>query len=90
MVISYAAYLQTAAWRERAAEAKRRAGGTCALCPSTLELEAHHRTYARVGHELPTDLVVLCNRCHRRHHGTFDECWERQLMLPFVDLSEAA
>jgi 5-methylcytosine-specific restriction endonuclease McrA len=90
MVISYTEYLATPQWRAKALEAKQRAGWLCALCPSGEELETHHRTYARVGRERPEDLIVLCGRCHRRHHGTYDDCLQRQLMLPFVELPKAA
>jgi hypothetical protein len=87
-ILSYTDYLQTDAWKERARAAKDRAGWRCAVCPSGVNLEAHHRTYERVGCELPEDLVVLCGWCHRRHHGTYEECRDRQLMLPFVVLKE--
>ena len=82
-MISYADYLRTPQWQARARAAKERAG-ECALCPATTSLEVHHRTYVRIGCEHPRDLVVLCSRCHRRHHGTFDECMERQMCLPMV------
>lgn len=64
----YRAYLQTPAWRERADAAKARAGWECALCTSSEHLNVHHRTYERLGAERPEDLVVLCRRCHQRHH----------------------
>ncbi len=38
-------------------------------CPAVSELQVHHRTYARLGHEGPGDLIVLC----RRHHTLHDE-----------------
>lgn len=80
---TYHEYLQSDAWRAVSRAAKERAGWMCALCESSEDLETHHRTYARLGQagELD-DLVVLCGRCHRRHHGTFDECADRQLRLP--------
>jgi len=34
------------------------------------QLEVHHRTYARRGYELDTDLVALCWGCHE---DTWDE-----------------
>jgi 5-methylcytosine-specific restriction endonuclease McrA len=43
----------------------------------------HHRTYARIGSEDPMDLVVLCSRCHRKHHDTLRATVQRQLKLPF-------
>ena len=94
MVIRYVEYLDSLnspEWRDKARAAKARAGWQCMLCPSTKELEAHHRTYVRLKNELLSDLVVLCDSCHRKHHGTFDECRERQLLLPYRDdLPEAA
>lgn len=70
--VDYDAYLRSAAWRRRADRAKRRAGWRCQLCNTPAwesVLDAHHRTYDRLGLELPDDLIVLCRRCHRRHHG---------------------
>jgi 5-methylcytosine-specific restriction endonuclease McrA len=88
-MIDYATYISSVEWRLKAHDAKRRAGWVCMLCEATTALEVHHRTYARLGRELPTDLVVLCWRCHRRHHATLgapraaETCCE-QLMLPFT------
>ena len=31
-------------------------------------LEAHHRTYERVGFEWPGDVIALCHDCHHDHH----------------------
>jgi hypothetical protein len=65
----YREYLQTSEWRERADAVKARFGGRCALCNGTDWLEAHHRTYERVFHELPEDLTALCADCHRAYHA---------------------
>jgi 5-methylcytosine-specific restriction endonuclease McrA len=89
-MMTYQEYLRSEDWHARAHAAKERAGWECALCPATIGLETHHRTYARLGHEDPRDLFVLCGRCHRRHHGTFDECVERQLLLPHVGFAATA
>jgi len=64
----YLAYLQTRQWEMIAEAAKQAANYECALCMSDAHLNVHHRTYDRVGAELPTDLVVLCGACHKRHH----------------------
>lgn len=82
--MDYAEYLTTPHWKRLAYEAKERAHWQCALCSSSDRLEAHHRTYVRLGKELVTDLVVLCWRCHSRFHGTFEEIAERQLVLPYI------
>ena len=64
----YLQYLQTPEWRQRADAVKERFGGRCALCNSDKNLEAHHRTYERVGTELPDDLTALCADCHGTYH----------------------
>jgi hypothetical protein len=66
--VDYHAYLRSAAWQRRAAACKRRARWRCALCNTVGPLNAHHRTYERLGFELPSDLIALCRYCHARHH----------------------
>ncbi len=68
--MNYADYLQTPHWQKVRVDALKRAKGRCSLCDSKVRLDVHHRTYARRGHENPEDVIVLCNRCHGRHHGT--------------------
>jgi hypothetical protein len=70
----YATYLQSAEWRQRADAAKARFGNRCALCNAERPLQAHHRTYERVGNELPDDLIALCADCHDGFHR-----WRRGL-----------
>jgi hypothetical protein len=73
----YRRYLQTPEWRERADATKARFAGHCALCNAADGLEAHHRTYDRVGRELPEDLTALCSDCHRAYHQ-----WRTGTMQP--------
>jgi len=62
---NYHEYIKSAEWKARADAAKTRAGHACQVCNErNCQLEAHHRTYARLGRELPDDLTVLCNDCH--------------------------
>ena len=65
---SYQEYLQSDHWKQFAADAKERAGNRCQLCNSDGELHTHHRTYDRLGEELPEDVVVLCADCHAKFH----------------------
>lgn len=60
----YQDYLTTGRWRELASDTKARAGGRCQVCNSPDNLETHHRTYERLGAELPGDLICLCRECH--------------------------
>ena len=64
----YRKYLNSVNWMETKALAKKRAGYRCQLCGSTKYLQVHHNNYSNLGHEEPTDLVVLCRSCHARHH----------------------
>jgi hypothetical protein len=64
----YADYLKTEHWQDMRRIALDRTGHKCALCASTSSLHVHHNTYERRGHELPTDLTVLCKSCHFRFH----------------------
>lgn len=65
---SYKEYLRSPEWREKAAEARARAGGRCQVCNTNADLQVHHRTYERLRDELPEDLTVLCHACHEVFH----------------------
>ena len=64
----YATYIQSEEWRARAEDAKARAGYRCRVCNSSRDLNAHHRTYERLGNEDPEDITVLCHSCHELFH----------------------
>jgi hypothetical protein len=65
---NYYTYLRSPQWKRKANAAKKRAGYRCQICnhgrDEGARLEAHHRTYARLGHEKPEDITVLCSDCH--------------------------
>ena len=68
----YHTYIQSAEWKATAAAAKEAAGWRCQICnrPSTaVTLDAHHRTYERLGHERPEDITVLCRDCHELYES---------------------
>jgi len=65
----YHAYLRSPEWKERRIAALRYWGYACALnARHRGQLEVHHRCYDRLGAETPTDVIVLCARCHRLFH----------------------
>lgn len=64
----YLAYLNSPTWRHTRNEALKRAHYTCKRCGSRRDLNVHHRSYERLGRELPSDLEVLCFGCHNEHH----------------------
>lgn len=66
--VRYREYIQSTTWRKKAEEAKARAGNRCQVCNRSraeVQLEAHHRTYERLGNELSEDITVLCRDCHQ-------------------------
>lgn len=64
----YAKYLASGNWAVVKLAAKRRAKWRCQVCSSKYGLEVHHNTYARLGNEEASDLLVLCRKCHRLYH----------------------
>jgi 5-methylcytosine-specific restriction endonuclease McrA len=68
--MNYHDYIASRSWRQspaRLAELEA-AGFRCRVCNddgSLSAIEVHHRTYANLGHELPSDLTTLCRDCHR-------------------------
>ena len=70
--MSYIEYLRSPEWKAKSAEALAKAHHCCHKCAEKIGLEVHHRTYERLGCELPEDLVVLCARHHdgEPRHGT--------------------
>ena len=63
--MDYQAYLHSGVWKARSAEAIRKAKYRCAQCGNIGRLQCHHLTYTRLGNELSSDIVVLCDKCHR-------------------------
>ena len=75
--VQYYDYIRSPEWREKAVSAKARAGHRCQVCNQQGQLDAHHRSYSRLGRETPADITVLCRACHslyelnkRRANGT--------------------
>ena len=65
----YESYIHSASWRKRRQRALRLGHYRCALCGSTQSLQVHHLTYAHLGNELDSELMVLCTSCHRKVHA---------------------
>ena len=66
--VNYYAYITSPEWKRKAEAAKKTAGYACQVCNRGRDegaiLDAHHRTYERLGHERPEDITVLCRECH--------------------------
>lgn len=78
----YHEYLQSLEWKDRRDDKLWEAGYRCSMCGASgydIRLEVHHLTYERVGHELPSDLMVLCRTCHQKRHSKEGEEIERNV-----------
>jgi hypothetical protein len=69
----YAVYLRGSHWQSVRKAALERANSKCQLCASQVHLEVHHNTYDNLWNEPASDVIVLCRRCHGRHHGKVAE-----------------
>ncbi len=67
--MSYRDYLSSLRWKAIKNAALSRAKHRCQICNSDLMLHVHHRKYPEeLGSEEPSDLIVLCRRCHDLFH----------------------
>jgi hypothetical protein len=83
-IMIYIEYIRSREWHERAAIAKAAVKFSCQMCGCDWRpVEVHHIRYDHLGHEPASDLLVLCEECHGRHHRRFELPREQQL-LPFT------
>jgi hypothetical protein len=65
-------YLCSREWGLKKKAVRERAGGKCERC-SWQDIDAiHHLTYARYYDEELTDLMAVCDDCHKHQHGLSD------------------
>lgn len=62
----YKKYLQSQEWKNKREEIYKLRNGKCEVCNCKLyhHYHVHHKTYKRLGKELNSDLVLLCEDCH--------------------------
>lgn len=73
---TYQDYLQSFEWQIKRQQVIDIWGGRCALCNSGGSLEVHHRTYERLGNERLTDLLPLCDDCHKKVSGKLPKWYD--------------
>lgn len=64
----YKDYLDTPEWKDTRKRILARARYKCQLCSSKDSLHIHHNSYDNLGQEQWSDLIVLCENCHAKHH----------------------
>lgn len=83
--MTYAAYIGSDLWRERRALRLEKDGHRCQGCGSTEDLHVHHKTYERLGCELPDDTVTVCEDCH----GFIHREHKRTRRRPLAEVTDA-
>jgi 5-methylcytosine-specific restriction endonuclease McrA len=69
---NYLAYIDSPEWDQKRRHMLYLANNTCQQCGATdTVLHVHHLTYMRFGHENDSDLMVLCESCHKQKHRRF-------------------
>jgi 5-methylcytosine-specific restriction endonuclease McrA len=64
----YQDYLETIWWSVIRSLALAAGYRQCEFCGATGRLHVHHLNYEHLGHETPSDLIVLCWSCHADAH----------------------
>lgn len=71
----YESYISSTRWERRKTAYYSRYPRRCRACDSSENIHLHHHTYKRMGHEIDSDLVPLCEPCHvlvHKHHRSRD------------------
>ena len=63
---TYEEYRKSPAWKVKRDAVIQRDGGQCICGAQATEL--HHKTYDNIGREPLSDLVMLCEKCHKKVH----------------------
>jgi hypothetical protein len=61
----YHKYLASRDWAKLKNQVKNRSLGSCERCRDGEHSSTHHLTYERVGHENLSDLIGVCENCHK-------------------------
>lgn len=80
--MNYSEYLESEVWQRTRRWALDKAGDKCQLCKSDIKLNVHHNDYSRLGKEEPSDIIVLCEHCHKKFHGKKSEPLELKVENP--------
>lgn len=69
VAFTYKDYLKTEHWKNIKMKMKNsKYKYMCYSCKSKTKLQLHHKSYKRVGNEKLTDLIWLCEDCHKKTH----------------------
>lgn len=66
--VNYYEYIASKEWQRKRLARIKLDGYKCHICGSSRNLNVHHLTYERLGHEDMEDLMTLCRSCHEKVH----------------------
>lgn len=67
-IYTYQEYLNSNYWKETKKRYRRSKLPKKCLGCGNKRFQLHHRSYVRIGNELPADLIPLCGDCHKKVH----------------------
>lgn len=65
----YQEYLKSDHWQMKRERKLQQSGRKCQICGQNGRLHVHHNTYERLGQELDSDLLVVCEKHHKMIHN---------------------
>lgn len=65
----YVDYLKTEHWSKVRKMMLNKSAYKCQLCSSKEKLNVHHNNYNHMWNETENDLIVLCEKCHKKFHN---------------------
>jgi len=64
----YKDYLLSNEWIAIKIDIYQKRGRQCEQCGNKTKLQIHHLTYDNIFNEEPSDLLILCESCHKEKH----------------------
>ena len=84
----YKEYINSKDWQKKSRSAKSIYDNRCRLCNREILLHGHHRTYERLGNEIPEDITPLCVECHNMFSWHYKYNSKLNIFLPKVDMTK--
>ena len=81
--LTYAEYLKTDRWKQKRLKVLKRAKYKCEICKINQAWQVHHKNYKRIFKEKLTDLIAVCETCHKGEHNLLTE---EEIELAVMDL----
>lgn len=65
----YKQYLLSDEWMNLKLDLFQKRGKKCERCNAKYNLSVHHLNYDNIFNEEPNDLIILCDKCHKKEHN---------------------